>query len=156
MVLLWAFFVLQGRDFRCFEGYSFYHQWRFRLKSTSLFGRNEAFYASKRSYFTGVKRLPERGRLLLRQGVSGLRATFRACPKHLTGLRKIPFAYTQNRFVCFFITMLDLQSHLKVDDYYVVTVGMLNHRGRNLPVTVGIMGKVVLLVNEEQVKQMVK
>jgi hypothetical protein len=45
---------------------------------------------------------------------------------------------------------------LKVDDYYVVTVGMLNYRGRNLPVTVGIMGKVVLLVNEEQVKQMVK
>ena len=105
MVLLWAFFVLQGREFRCFEGYSFYHQWRFRLKITSLFGRNEAFYASKRSYFTGVKRLPERGRLLLRQGVSSLRTTFRACPKHLTGLRKIPFVYTQNRFVCFFITM---------------------------------------------------
>jgi regulatory protein YycI of two-component signal transduction system YycFG len=49
-----------------------------------------------------------------------------------------------------------LQSHLTVNDYYVVTVGLLNHRGKTLPVTLGIMGKVVLLVNEEQVKQMVK
>jgi hypothetical protein len=37
-----------------------------------------------------------------------------------------------------------------------VTVGLLNYRGKTLPVTLGIMGKVVLLVNEEQVKQMVK
>jgi hypothetical protein len=49
-----------------------------------------------------------------------------------------------------------LQSHLTVNDYYVVTVGLLNYRGKTLPVTLGIMGKVVLLVNEEQVKQMVK
>jgi len=49
-----------------------------------------------------------------------------------------------------------LQSHLTVDDYYVVTVGMLNHRGKNLPVSLGIMGKVVLLVDEQQVIQLVK
>ena len=49
-----------------------------------------------------------------------------------------------------------LQSHLTVDDYYVVTVGMLNHRGKNLPVTLGIMGKVVLLIDEQQVIQLVK
>ena len=49
-----------------------------------------------------------------------------------------------------------LQSHLTVDDYYVATVGMLNHRGKNLPVSLGIMGKVVLLVDEQQVIQLVK
>ena len=49
-----------------------------------------------------------------------------------------------------------LQSHLTVDDYYVVTVGILNHRGKNLPVSLGIMGKVVLLVDEQQVIQLVK
>jgi hypothetical protein len=48
-----------------------------------------------------------------------------------------------------------LQSHLTVNDYYVATVGMLNYRGRNLPVTMGVMGKVFLLVDEEQVKQMI-
>ena len=49
-----------------------------------------------------------------------------------------------------------LQSHMKVDDYYVATVGMLNYRGVNLPVTLGLMGKVFLLVDEEQVKHMVR
>ena len=49
-----------------------------------------------------------------------------------------------------------LQSHLTVDDYYVVTVGMLNHRGKKLPVTLGILGKVVLLIDEQQVIQLVK
>ena len=49
-----------------------------------------------------------------------------------------------------------LQSNMKVDDYYVVTVGMLNYRGVNLPVTVGLMGKVFILVDEEQVKRMLK
>ena len=49
-----------------------------------------------------------------------------------------------------------LQSNMKVDDYYVVTVGMLNYRGVNLPVTVGLMGKVFILVDEEQVKRMVR
>ena len=73
---------------------------------TSLYSRNEAFYASKRSYFTGVKRLTERDRLLLRQGVRGLLATLRACPKYLTGLPKIPYGYTQNRLFLWVLSFL--------------------------------------------------
>ena len=49
-----------------------------------------------------------------------------------------------------------LQSHMKVDDYYVATVGMLNYRGTNLPVTLGIMGQVFVLVDKEQVKHLLK
>ena len=49
-----------------------------------------------------------------------------------------------------------LQSHMRVDDYYVATVGMLNYKGVNLPVTLGILGKVYVLVDEEQVKRMVR
>lgn len=48
-----------------------------------------------------------------------------------------------------------LQSHMRVDDYYVATVGKLNYKGVNLPVTLGILGKVYVLVDEEQVKRMV-
>lgn len=47
-----------------------------------------------------------------------------------------------------------LQSHLTVNDYYVVTVGILNYNGTNLPVTIGIMGKIFVLVDEEQVKHL--
>ena len=49
-----------------------------------------------------------------------------------------------------------LQSHMRVDDYYVATVGLLNYKGVNLPVTLGILGKVYVLVDEEQVKRMVR
>ncbi len=49
-----------------------------------------------------------------------------------------------------------LQSHMRVDDYYVATVGMLNYKGVNLPVTLGILGKVYVLVDEEQVKRMIR
>lgn len=49
-----------------------------------------------------------------------------------------------------------LQSHMTVDDYYVVSVGMLKYRGMNLPVTVGVMGKVFVLIDEEQVKHMLR
>jgi hypothetical protein len=45
---------------------------------------------------------------------------------------------------------------MKVDDYYVATVGMLNYRGTNLPVTLGIMGQVFVLVDKEQVKHLLK
>ena len=47
-----------------------------------------------------------------------------------------------------------LQSHLTVNDYYVVTVGILNYNGTNLPVTIGIMGRIFVLVDEEQVKHL--
>lgn len=49
-----------------------------------------------------------------------------------------------------------LQSHMRVDDYYVATVCLLNYKGVNLPVTLGILGKVYVLVDEEQVKRMVR
>lgn len=49
-----------------------------------------------------------------------------------------------------------LQSHMTVDDYYVATVGFLNYQGYNIPVTLGVMGKVYILVDEEQVRRMVR
>jgi hypothetical protein len=51
---------------------------------------------------------------------------------------------------------LYLQSHLTVNDYFFVTVGMLNHRGTNMPMTLGVMGKVFVLVNEEQVRHLMR
>ena len=47
-----------------------------------------------------------------------------------------------------------LQSHMKVRDYHVVTIGLLNYEGTNLPVTIGVMGKVFVLIDEEHVKRM--
>ena len=49
-----------------------------------------------------------------------------------------------------------LQSHMKVQDYHIATIGVLNYEGTNLPVTIGIMGKVFVLVDEEQVKQLLR
>ena len=49
-----------------------------------------------------------------------------------------------------------LQSHLTVNDYYVVTVGMLTYNGTNLPVTIGIMGNVYVLIDEDQLKHMMR
>ena len=49
-----------------------------------------------------------------------------------------------------------LQSHMKVNDYQLVTIGLLNYEGTHLPVTIGIMGKVFVLIDEEQVKRMLR
>jgi hypothetical protein len=49
-----------------------------------------------------------------------------------------------------------LRSHLTVDDYAVVNVGMVNFRGRSLPISVGVFGKVFVLADEEQVKQVLR
>ena len=49
-----------------------------------------------------------------------------------------------------------LQSHMKVNDYQLVTIGLLNYEGTNLPVTIGIMGKVFVLIDEEQVKRLLR
>lgn len=49
-----------------------------------------------------------------------------------------------------------LQSHLSVEDYLVVNMGLVNFRGRNLPLTFGIFGKVFVLADEEQVKHVLK
>ena len=49
-----------------------------------------------------------------------------------------------------------LQSHMTVDDYHVATIGLLNYEGTNLSVTIGIMGKVFVLIDEEHVKRMLR
>ena len=49
-----------------------------------------------------------------------------------------------------------LQSHLKVEDYYVVNVGMVKYNGYDIPVTVGILGSVHRLVDEEQVRHLLR
>ena len=49
-----------------------------------------------------------------------------------------------------------LQGHMKVRDYYVVTIGLLNYQGTNLPVTIGVMGKVFVLIDEEHVKRLLR
>ena len=49
-----------------------------------------------------------------------------------------------------------LQSHLKVEDYTFVTIGMLNYDGMNIPVTLGILGKVYRLVDEDQVRRFIR
>ena len=49
-----------------------------------------------------------------------------------------------------------LQSHMQVDDYYVATVGFLNYQGVNLPVTLGLLGKVYIMVGEDQIRHMVR
>jgi hypothetical protein len=49
-----------------------------------------------------------------------------------------------------------LQSHMTVDDYHVATIGLLNYDDTNLPVTIGIMGKVFVLIDEEQVKRLLR
>jgi hypothetical protein len=49
-----------------------------------------------------------------------------------------------------------LRSHFSVSDYYVVTVGLLNYKDTNLPMTVGILGKVFVLVDEDQIQQLLR
>ena len=49
-----------------------------------------------------------------------------------------------------------LQSHLKVEDYYVVNVGIVKYNGYDIPVTVGILGSVHRLVDEEQVRHLLR
>ena len=45
-----------------------------------------------------------------------------------------------------------LQSHLQVEDYYVVNVGLVMY----IPVTLGILGSVHRLVDEEQVSRLLR
>ena len=49
-----------------------------------------------------------------------------------------------------------LQSHMKVEDYFVVNVGMVNYKGMDIPITVGILGSVHRLVDEEQVRHLLR
>ena len=49
-----------------------------------------------------------------------------------------------------------LLSNLMVNDYFFVNVGTVNHHGTAYPVTIGAFNKVFLLVDEEQVKQVIR
>lgn len=49
-----------------------------------------------------------------------------------------------------------LQSHMKVEDFFVVNVGMVNYKGMDIPITVGILGSVHRLVDEEQVRHLLR
>ena len=49
-----------------------------------------------------------------------------------------------------------LLSNLMVNDYFFINVGTVNHHGTAYPVTIGAFNKVFLLVDEEQVKQVIR
>ena len=49
-----------------------------------------------------------------------------------------------------------LQSHMKGEDFFVVNVGMVNYKGMDIPITVGILGSVHRLVDEEQVRHLLR
>ena len=49
-----------------------------------------------------------------------------------------------------------VQSNVQVDDYGVLSVGMVSFRGQTIPVTVGTFGKVFVLVDEEDVKRVIR
>jgi hypothetical protein len=57
----------------------------------------DAFFASKKISFTGVNDALHKVKTLSSQGRSASLSTLRLSAKRLTSLRKIPFAYTQNR-----------------------------------------------------------
>ena len=42
------------------------------------------------------------------------------------------------------------------NDYFFINVGTVNHHGTAYPVTIGAFNKVFLLVDEEQVKQVIR
>ena len=49
-----------------------------------------------------------------------------------------------------------LQSNMRVDDYVVLSVGMVDFHGQTLPVTIGAFGKVFVLADEEDVRQVIR
>jgi hypothetical protein len=49
-----------------------------------------------------------------------------------------------------------LLSNLMVNDYFFINVGTVNHHGTAYPVTICAFNKVFLLVDEEQVKQVIR
>ncbi len=49
-----------------------------------------------------------------------------------------------------------LQSNMQVDDYLVVSVGMVSFHGQSLPITVGTFGKVFVLADEEDVMRVIR
>jgi hypothetical protein len=49
-----------------------------------------------------------------------------------------------------------IQSNMQVDDYVVLSVGIVNFRGQSLPITIGAFGKVFVLVDEEDIRRAIK
>lgn len=49
-----------------------------------------------------------------------------------------------------------IQNNMTVDDYGVLSVGVVNFRGQSLPITVGAFGKVFVLVDEEDIRRAIK
>lgn len=49
-----------------------------------------------------------------------------------------------------------LQSNMEVGDYFFLSVGFVNYHGQSVPVTVGAFGNVYVLVDEEDVKHMIR
>lgn len=47
-----------------------------------------------------------------------------------------------------------LQGRMEVDDYVVVSVGRIQYHGKAYPITLGTFGKVFVLTDEEQVRQL--
>lgn len=46
-----------------------------------------------------------------------------------------------------------LQTHMEVKDYIFVNVGMLNYHGNTYPITIGTLGEVYVLINEEYARK---
>ena len=49
-----------------------------------------------------------------------------------------------------------LRSHMTVDNYVVVNIGWVTFHGHTLPITIGAFGKVFVLADESQVRQLIK
>lgn len=49
-----------------------------------------------------------------------------------------------------------LRSHMTVDNYVVVNIGWVTFHGHTLPITIGAFGKVFILADENQVRQLIK
>ena len=49
-----------------------------------------------------------------------------------------------------------LRSHMTVNDYIVANVGWIDINGRTLPITIGVFGKVIMLVDESEVRQLIR
>ena len=71
----------------------------FGMKETSSFGRSNAFFDSFKRHLLGYRSASNKGKPLSQQGLRAYLTTFCLYPKHFTPIRKIPFAYTQNRLL---------------------------------------------------------
>ena len=69
----------------------------FWMKETSSFGRSNTFFDSFKRHLIGYRNALNGCKPLFQQGLRAYLTTLRLYPKYFTPIRKIPFAYTQNR-----------------------------------------------------------